>query len=488
MTHFSSSPSSAALSASPASTTSATSLISTASLTSAMSPPSGALPSSTLETAAARIARAVRGSVAESLAELTRDSARDAAGDGRSLRDLARVCAERAVNDHLGRLVPEAQPAPPDGEADEAVRLVLAMLFGLGLLQRFVDDPNVENIDVTGSERAFVTYSDGRKELVGPVAESDEELVSMVRAAAARFGLAERRFDNAQPELDLRLPDGSRLSAVMGVTERPVIDIRRHRLPDYTLADLTELGMLDEDLSVFLAAAVRAKRNILVSGAMNAGKTTLLRALAAEIAPAERIVTIEQALELGLDKQRDRHPDCVAMEARLANSEGVGAIGMAQLVRRSLRMNASRVIVGEVLGDEVIPMLNAMSQGRAGSMGTIHADSSAGVFRRLAAYAVQAPEHLPLEATNLLIAGAIHLVVHIDTITTPIGAPVRQVASVREVVDAEGPLVVSNEIWRPDAGGRARVGAPLRDTTVALLAANGYTQRSRNAPHGRAWA
>ncbi len=242
------------------------------------------------------------------------------------------------------------------------------------------------------------------------------------------------------------------------------------------------------------------------------GKTTLLRALAAEIAPDERIVTIEQALELALDRQHERHPDCVAMEARLANTEGIGAIGMAQLVRRSLRMNASRVIVGEVLGDEVVPMLNAMSQGRSGSMGTIHSDSSAGVFRRLAAYAIQAPERLPLEATNLLIAGAVHLVVHLDA-TEPCwpddwepygshrladggvaaldrgagcgrpgnGAPrtarSRYVTSVREVVDAEGPLVISNEVWRPGADGRAVRGAPLRESTAAALAAHGYDAR-----------
>jgi Flp pilus assembly CpaF family ATPase len=231
----------------------------------------------------------------------------------------------------------------------------------------------------------------------------------------------------------------------------------------------------------------------LVSGAMNAGKTTLLRALAAEIPPSERIVTIEQALELGLDHQRDRHPDCVAMEARLPNLEGVGAISMAQLVRRSLRMNASRVIVGEVLGDEVIPMLNAMSQGRSGSMATIHADSSAGVFRRIAAYAVQAPERLPLEATNLLIAGSIHFVVHVDVGDVPVDRTTppdirsrrRQVASVREVVDAEGPMIVSNEVWKPDPDGRARQSAPLRDVTAAALAEQGYDHR--RFARGRQW-
>jgi Flp pilus assembly CpaF family ATPase len=354
----------------------------------------------------------------------------------------------------------------------------------------------VENIDVNGAEMAFVTFANGEKLCYGPIAENDDELVAMVRSAAARFGLSERRFDAAQPELDLRLPDGSRLSAVMAVTARPVIDIRRHRLSDHSLDDLVELGTLDEDLARMLAAAVRAKRNILISGAMNSGKTTLLRALAAEISPAERIVTIEQALELGLDRQVDRHPDSVAMEARLANTEGVGAIGMAQLVRRSLRMNASRVIVGEVLGDEVVPMLNAMSQGRSGSMATIHADDSAGVFRRLAAYAIQAPERLPLEATNLLIAGAIHLVVHLDADERPMVndanapfdrdgcdsyRPSRHIASVREVVGADGPLVVTNEVWKPGLDGRAVPAAPLRGTTTALLRIHGYEPSRRES-------
>ena len=126
-------------------------------------------------------------------------------------------------------------------------------------------------------------------------------------------------------------------------------------------------------------------------------------------------MTIEQAFELGLDTPPHRHPDMVALEARQANMEGAGLVSVADLVRRALRMNADRVIVGEVLGDEVLPMLNAMSQGRSGSMCTIHADSSAGVFRRIASYAVQAPERLPLEASNLLLAGAIHFVVHLDS-------------------------------------------------------------------------
>jgi pilus assembly protein CpaF len=415
------------------------------------------------------LAAELRGEVVERLA------ARQATTEEHSdtwLADLAGRLIDRALDQRAARRVTDGDATLDQASEETVKRLVLAMLFGLGALQLYVEDPEVENIDVNGHDRAFVTYADGSKKLVGQIARSDDELIAIVRNAGARFGLSERRFDAGQPELDLRLPDGSRLSAVMGVTERPVIDIRRHRLQDEDLGGLVALGMLDEDLAAFLSDLVQAKQNILVSGAMNAGKTTLLRALAAEIPASERVITIEQALELGLDKQIDRHPDCVAMEARLANTEGEGAIGMARLVRRSLRMNASRVIVGEVLGDEIIPMLNAMSQGRSGSMATIHADSSAGVFRRIAAYAVQSPERLPLEATNLLIAGAIHFIVHLDWWRAPEGRSERRVVSVREVVDAEGPLVISNEIWRCNESGRARPAAPLSERCLRAIAAS----------------
>ena len=205
----------------------------------------------------------------------------------------------------------------------------------------------------------------------------------------------------------------------------------------------------------------------------------MLRALAAEIPSEERIVTIETELELGLDRFVDLHPDVVALEARDANVEGVGQITTADLVRMSLRMNPDRVIVGEVRGEEVIPMLNAMSQGNDGSMCTIHADSSGTVFNKLGLYALQAPERLSLEATNQLAAAAIDLVVYIDK--TRHG---RYVASIRHVVDADGRQVITNELYAPGPDGRGVPASPLPHDLADDLAACGYNIEWHNQPGG----
>ena len=157
----------------------------------------------------------------------------------------------------------------------------------------------------------------------------------------------------------------------------------------------------------------------MVAGGTSAGKTTLLRALAAEIGPEERILTVERSLELGLDEDVDAHPNAVAFEERLANAESAGAVTMAELVRDTLRMNPSRVIVGEVLGDEVVTMLNAMTQGNDGSLSTIHANSSADVVHKIATYAIQAPERLPWEATVRLVASGLDFIVFMRRLAAP---------------------------------------------------------------------
>lgn len=246
-----------------------------------------------------------------------------------------------------------------------------------------------------------------------------------------------------------------------------------------TLDDLVGPGMLDGRLHALLAAAVRARKNIIVCGGTGAGKTTLLRGLLNEVAPSERLVTIEDNFELGLQRFPELHPDVVAMEAREPNVEGTGEISMAELVRMGLRMSPDRVIVGEVRGPEVLALLNAMSQGNDGSMCTVHADSSSGAFARLAMYAVQAPERLPLEATNLLVANSIDFVVFIAQDTPVVGARRdRYISSVREVVGADGRIVVSNEVWAPGVDRRATPAAPLRPATLADLQAVGYDHAS----------
>ncbi len=389
-----------------------------------------------------------------------------------------RVYARRLINDWLRALDREqidlGLDRIPAAVEERIARAVLDALFGLGPLQQLLDDDEVENVVANGADQVWVTYADGTKTPGPPLASSDGELVELLRTAAARVGLSERRFDTGSPALNLELPDGSRVFAVMSVAHRPALAVRRHRYPRVRLADLAGLGMVDPTLHAFLAAAVRARLNIVVCGGTGAGKTTLLRALLNEVAPAERLVTIEDNLELGLHRHPDLHPDVVALEAREANLEGVGEVTMADLVRMGLRMSPDRVIVGEVRGAEVLPMLNAMSQGNDGSMCTIHADSSAGAFARIAMYAVQAPERLPLEATNLLVANAVDLVVFIAQHDTTSGRRRRVVASVREVVGADGPQVVSNEVFEPGPDGTSVPAAPLRPATMARLAAAGF--------------
>jgi Flp pilus assembly CpaF family ATPase len=433
------------------------------------------------------LVRELRREVADELTERLRadevaDRPRLSPADQRQFgRQLINRRLERHAKEQLER---GSEPLSYEDETALA-QAIHDALFGLGALQRLLDDESIENIDANGHADVWVTRSDGTKERAPAIADSDAELIDTLRMTAARVGLTERRFDNGSPSLNLQLPDGSRLFAVMAVTARPSVAIRRHRFPKVFLDDLVGLGSIDLALRELLAAAVRARKNFIVCGGVDAGKTTLLRAMLNEVGPEERIVTIEDNLEIGLDRYPDLHPDVVALEAREENVEGEGAIDLATLVRWGLRMNPDRVIVGEVRGHEVIPMLNAMSQGNDGSMCTIHANSSASAFSKLAMYAVQAPERLNLEATNLMVANAINFVVYIGTDAGGgEGGMRRYVSSVREIVGAEGPLVMSNEIFMPGYDRRAVPGSPLRDRTLSDLAAVGFDSSVLLRPDG----
>ena len=395
---------------------------------------------------------------------------------GRRLdRDDQAALARELINQQLERYAQEClsagRPVLTEAEEEALATAVFDRIFNLGRLQPLLDDERVQEIIANGHDQVFLEYEDGTKQPGPPLAASQAEFIELLREIGRRYGLSEREFNPSHPSLNLQLPDGSRLFAVAWVCDRPCLAIRRHRLMKVTLADLQRLGSIDGNLRSFLSAAVRARKQIIIAGATGVGKTTMLRALASEIPPEERIVTIETELELGLDRFPELHPDCVALEAREANVEGVGAVTAADLVRMSLRMRPDRVIVGEVRGAEVIPMLNAMSQGNEGSMCTVHADSSATAFNKLALYAMQAPERLPIEATALLASAAIDLVVF----STRRGSD-RFVASVRQVVGADGPRLVTNELFAPGPSGRAEQAMPIPSDLLADLAPLGYSQ------------
>jgi pilus assembly protein CpaF len=399
-------------------------------------------------------------------------------------RELARSILEEAVGAHSeNELMANRRLVGRDVE-QHTITEVINELFGMAGLQPLLDDPTVETINANRWDRVFVQYNDGRRAQVDPIAGSNEELTDLVRLLAARASSQERRFDHGSPAVNLQLPGGERLFAVMALTCEGVtaLSIRRHGYLTVTLPELRARGTIDAGLQEFLRALVRARKNILITGGTGAGKTTLLRALASEMDPMERIVTIEDAFELGLQIDPDIHADVTALQAREPNIEGEGAICQAELVRWGLRMSPDRVIVGEIRGPEVIPMCNAMSQGNDGSMATLHASSSGIAFTRLASYAAQGPERLGLEATNLLVASAVHFVVHL---ARGVDRTTRVVSSIREVVGAEGPMVVSNEVYRPGPDRRARrVAGALRTDTLDDLLEVGFNPEAWEQPEG----
>jgi Flp pilus assembly CpaF family ATPase len=394
-------------------------------------------------------------------------------------RELARSVIGRQLDALAGEHL-RAGAAPLDEEQESAlIAAVLANVLGLGRIQPLLDDPEINDIHIRGTAPARVKTTDGRRLQVAAVVDSDEELVELIRIVAARMGRSERRFDAANPELNLQLPDGSRLFATMEVSARPSVVIRKHRFELSSLAELEERGLVDRALASFLSAAVRARRNIVIGGGTGSGKTTLLRSLLNEVAVDDRIVTIEDAYELGLDRFEHLHPDHDMLQSRPANIEGRGAVTMVDLTRMALRMDPDRVVIGEVRGGEAFPMLLAMSQGNNGSMCTMHADSTRSVFPKLAAYVAMAETGLPVETVNLLLATAVHFVVHIALVDG-----VRRVTSVREVVDADGRQVVSNEVFVPGPDDCAVPGFPLRDATMRLLEAHGFDAGLLDRPEG----
>ncbi len=320
--------------------------------------------------------------------------------------------------------------------------------YDMGPLTSYLRDPHVENIDINGCDYVWVTYATGERVAVAPIAPSDDALVTMIRTWAGRGGQTAREFSAASPLVSVAMTTGARLTATMSVTPRPCLSLRRHGQVDVTLARLVELGTIDPALAAFLAAAVRGRCNIIVTGGVNAGKTTLLRGLASEIPADERIATLESEYELFLHAT-PQHPDVVAFEAREANSEGVGGISLRDMIAHALRHNPRRIMVGEVRRDEIMPMLEAMNSGQEGSMCTLHANSPAEAFDRILILGLRGGLALAERAIHILVGMAVDLIIHVrrgyDGQRT-----VRFVSEVLEVLppgDTERPAV--NRLFLP---------------------------------------
>lgn len=384
-------------------------------------------------------------------------------------RTLARATATTVIARHRGTNE-WGLGAIPEMEDRRIIEEAIAQVLGLGRLEPLLDDEDISDIHVRGNTSVWVKMRSGERREFPPIVGTDDELVDLIRRIAARMGHREQRFDPSHPELNLQLPDGSRLFAAMEVSSRPMMVIRRHRFEYSSLSELTSLQMMNHDVARFLAAAVRARQNIIVAGGTGSGKTTLLRALMNEIPRTERIVTIEDAFELGIDHFEEAHPDHDALQTRAANTEGFGEISMSDLTKMALRMDPDRVIVGEVRGGEAFPMLLAMTQGNNGSMCTMHAESARSVFPKLLAYVSMSSVGLPPETVNLLMASAVNLVVHVQTVDGR-----KTVTSIHEVVDAEGTTIISNELF--SLSGNVVPFMAMRSTTSEILEAHGFPRR-----------
>jgi Flp pilus assembly CpaF family ATPase len=383
------------------------------------------------------------------------------------IRDTAQRWLERQVRAGL-------LPASAGGAIDELATAVHDQRYELGPVTAYLRDPRVENVDINGCDQVWITYASGERVAGPPVAASDDALISMIRTWATRGGQTARDFSAATPLVNVALTGSARLTATMSVTPRPCVSLRRHGQIDVTLARLVSLGTVDATVAAFLAAAVKSRCNIIVTGAVNAGKTTMLRALASEVPPGERVATLESEYELYLH-ELVQHPDVIAFEAREANSEGAGGISLHDLIAHALRHNPRRILVGEVRRDEIMPMLEAMNSGQEGSMCTLHANSPAEAFDRILILGLRGGLTLAERAIHILVGMAVDLIVHMrcgfDGTRT-----VRYVSEILEVMppgDTERPAV--NRLFLPNAqSGRAVAAHTPSAGLMARLAGAGF--------------
>ncbi|WP_285628199.1 ATPase, T2SS/T4P/T4SS family [Kineosporia sp. NBRC 101677] len=419
------------------------------------------------------VVRQLRTDVAHRVTEET--SARSREGSPLGAEDVRRLTMSLiadAVAGWVSKLAATGQDVPQEVRDGSLARAVRAAIFGAGPLQPLLEDPDLENLDLSGYDQVWATYASKGRVQLPPLVESDEELIELIRGLAAHTGATTRPWSSAYPQLDLGLPDGVRVSALLAASARPQVSIRRDRLGPQAFLDqaarhcldaisLVGLGMLDRQTALFLAAAVRSRANLLVAGATGAGKTTLLRALANAVPARERLVTIEQSLELRLGRDAELHPDVVELETVLPSPEGSGGLDGADLVRRSKRMNPDRLVFGEVLhGPEARAMLEAMLQGEDGSMSTIHSRDAHGAIARLIIGLGSLREPVLPATAAALIGKAVDFIVHVQKAED--GR--RLVTEILEVSGHQGENVSCSTIF----GAPEEFGEPQEDSDVQL--------------------
>jgi pilus assembly protein CpaF len=322
-------------------------------------------------------------------------------------------------------------------ERDRLVSEVNHELFGLGPLEPLLADPTISDILVNSYSNIYIERR-GKLEKTAITFKDDEHLMRVIERIVSTVG---RRIDEAQPMVDARLPDGSRVNAIIPplAIDGPTLSIRRFGADPLKMAALIENGALTKEIAILFEMCVKARLNIIISGGTGAGKTTLLNALSAYIPSDERIVTIEDSAELQLQQ-----PHIVRLETRPPNIEGRGEVTQRDLVRNALRMRPDRIVIGEVRGGEAIDMLQAMNTGHDGSLTTIHANSPRDALSRLETMIQMTGMRLSDRAMRQQIASAVDLVIQVARLTDG----TRRITSISEVTGMEGDTTTMQEIFQ----------------------------------------